>query len=179
MHIDDMTESPDLTHEPLEGEDGLDESQSRISELEAEVASWKETAARERADALNMKARCDREVSRSRALGSSRAVLALLPVLDNLDLALASEGDLRDGVRIIRDQFSTALQGLGVEEVTGEGSDFTPAEHDAMGMVPVTEKEMDGKIVHVIQKGYKLAGSVIRPARVQVGQFVAQDNENN
>lgn len=153
--------------------------ESELEKLQAEVTQFKDLAARSQAELINYKARAEREYARLRALGASRAVLALLPVLDNLDLALQSEGDLRDGVRITKDQFVAALAGLSVEILDPLGEVFNPAEHEAMGLVPVDQQDQDGKVVLVFQKGYRMSGQVIRAAKVHVGQFQKVKTESD
>lgn len=167
-HLDQKatSETPETRGESV----AVDQSDA-LALARQEAAAMKETAARAQAELINYKARAEREQARLRALGGSRTVLALLPVLDNLDRALSQEGDLRDGVKLIRDQFVAALAGLSVEEISPLGEDFSPLEHDAVGMTPVDDQAQDGKIVDVYQKGYRMAGTVIRPARVHVGHY--------
>ncbi len=103
----------------------------------------------------------------------------LLPVLDNLNLAVAaSEQDaslenLRDGVVGVTRSFEHALTNVGVEIVASVGEDFDPELHEAVDMVPV-KAEQDGKIIAEYQRGYKFGDRLLRPARVQVGKGLAQ-----
>jgi molecular chaperone GrpE (heat shock protein) len=102
----------------------------------------------------------------------------LLPVLDNLNLAIAaSEQDpslehLRDGVIGTARSFETALMSVGVESVPGVGSKFDPEMHEAVDMKPVGPDE-DGIITAEYSRGYKLGDRLLRPARVQVGKAIA------
>lgn len=103
----------------------------------------------------------------------------LLPVLDNLNLAVAaSENDsnlehLRDGVIGTARSFEQALMSVGVERVASVGAKFDPELHEAVDMAPV-DPEDDGKIVAEYARGYRFADKLLRPARVQVGKAVAQ-----
>jgi molecular chaperone GrpE (heat shock protein) len=102
----------------------------------------------------------------------------LLPVLDNLNRAVAaSEQDpsldhLRDGVIGTARSFEQALMSVGVETVPGVGSRFDPELHEAVDMKPV-EPEEDGIITAEYSKGYRLGDRLLRPARVQVGKAIA------
>lgn len=103
----------------------------------------------------------------------------LLPVLDNLNLAVAaSEQDasvehLRTGVSGVARVFEQALTSVGVETVASVGSSFDPELHEAVDMVEA-DAEMDGKVTKEYSKGYKFGDRLLRPARVQVGKSVGQ-----
>ncbi|MGQ0542613.1 MAG: nucleotide exchange factor GrpE [Blastocatellia bacterium] len=103
----------------------------------------------------------------------------LLPVLDNLNLAIASsETDasldhLRDGVIGTARSFEQALMSVGVEPVPSIGTDFNPELHEAIDMAEV-DAEQDGKITAEYSRGYKLGNRLLRPARVQVGKGRSQ-----
>ncbi len=103
----------------------------------------------------------------------------LLPVLDNLNLAIAaSETDpeidhLRDGVIGTARSFEQALLSVGVEAVSSVGATFDPELHEAVDMKPV-EPDDDGKVTSEYSKGYKFGERLLRPARVQVGKSMAQ-----
>jgi molecular chaperone GrpE len=104
---------------------------------------------------------------------------ALLPVLDNLNRAVAaSEQDpsldhLRDGVIGTARSFEKALLNVGVETVPGIGAKFDPELHEAVDMKPVDPEE-DGIITAEYSKGYRLGNRLLRPARVQVGKAIAR-----
>ncbi len=102
----------------------------------------------------------------------------LLPVLDNLNLAIAaSETDpsiehLRNGVIGTARSFERALIDVGVEPIASVGMDFDPESHEAVDMAG-TEAENDGKIIAEYSRGYKFGDKLLRPARVQVGKALA------
>jgi molecular chaperone GrpE len=103
----------------------------------------------------------------------------LLPVLDNLNLAIASsETDpsldhLRDGVKGTARSFEQALMSVGVEAVPSIGSRFDPEIHEAIDMAEV-DPELDGTVTAEYSRGYKFGDRLLRPARVQVGKGRAQ-----
>ncbi|MBV9215492.1 MAG: nucleotide exchange factor GrpE, partial [Acidobacteria bacterium] len=99
----------------------------------------------------------------------------LLPVLDNLNLAVeASETDpdvthLRTGVIGTARSFEQALMSVGVEPVKSIGEKFDPELHEAVDVIPVDGDE-DGKIIKEYSKGYRFGDRLLRAARVQVGR---------
>ena len=99
----------------------------------------------------------------------------LLPVLDNLNLAIsASEQDpsvdhLRDGVKGTARSFEQALMSVGVEAVPSIGTRFDPELHEAIDMAEV-DAEQDGIVTSEYSRGYRLGDRLLRPARVQVGK---------
>lgn len=103
----------------------------------------------------------------------------LLPVLDNLNLAVAaSESDpsldhLRNGVIGTARSFEQALLSVGVEAVPSIGVTFDPELHEAIDMAEV-DAEQDGKITAEYSRGYKFGSRLLRPAKVQVGKGRAQ-----
>jgi molecular chaperone GrpE len=105
-------------------------------------------------------------------------LITLLPVLDNLNRAVAaSETDpsvdhLRDGVIGTARSFERALIDVGVELIQSIGTSFDPELHEAVDVVPTSE-ENDGKIVAEYSRGYKFGDRLLRPARVQVGRAMA------
>lgn len=102
----------------------------------------------------------------------------LLPVLDNLNLAIqASETDpdishLRDGVVGTARSFEQALMSVGVEPITSVGAAFDPELHEAVDMKPVEQADA-GKITAEYSRGYRFGDKLLRPARVQVGREMA------
>ena len=157
---------------------------AQLKELKEQYQQMREIAARAQADGINYRNWAEREMTRLKTYGSERAVIAMLPVFDNLERALANaEADphtVKEGVRMVREQFAVALRSLGVTEMDPAGKPFTPAEHDAMGMVPVTEKDQDGLVHTVVRKGFQMSDKVIRPAMVMVSRYTeAPSQEQN
>ncbi len=111
--------------------------------------------------------------------GQFNFLTTLLPVLDNLNLAInASETDasfehLLEGVKGTARSFEQALTSVGVEPVASVGADFNPELHEAVDMIPV-ESDEDDKITAEYSRGYKFGERLLRPARVQVGKAKAQ-----
>jgi molecular chaperone GrpE len=98
-------------------------------------------------------------------------VRELLPVLDNLERALESAGEseqhLAKGVRLVHSELAAVLQRNGIEPFDPTGEPFDPEVHEALSMQPADGAD-PGIVVGVMEKGYKLNGTVLRPARVVV-----------
>ena len=108
------------------------------------------------------------------ATASENVIKDILPVLDDFERALqnmeknGNEADLQ-GVTLIFNKLKDTLKKKGLEEIEAMNADFNTDEHEALTMIPAPEEDKKGKVLDVIQKGYKLNGKVIRFARVVVG----------
>jgi molecular chaperone GrpE len=132
------------------------------------LANWQRAAA----DFQNYKRRVDQEREELGRLASASLIINLLPLVDDLERALQNV-DARlagltwvDGIRLIHRKFQALLEMNGVTEIEADGQTFDPTVHEA---VMFGEGE-DGKVISVVQKGYKLGGRVLRPAMVVVGK---------
>ena len=108
------------------------------------------------------------------ATASENVIKDILPVLDDFERALqnmeknGNEADLQ-GVTLIYNKLKDTLKKKGLEEIEAMDVEFNTDEHEAITMIPAPEEDKKGKVLDVIQKGYKLNGKVIRFARVVVG----------
>jgi molecular chaperone GrpE len=111
--------------------------------------------------------------------GQFNFLTTLLPVLDNLNLAInASETDasfehLLEGVKGTARSFEQALISVGVEPIQAVGAEFNPELHEAVDMVEA-DADGDGKIIAEYSRGYKFGDKLLRPSRVQVGKAMVQ-----
>jgi molecular chaperone GrpE len=135
---------------------------------EAYLANWQRAAA----DFQNYKRRVEQEREEVARLANAALIINLLPLLDDLERALASV-DARlagmtwlDGIRLIERKFQALLEMSGLTEIEADGQDFDPNVHEA---VTFGEGE-ENKVISVVQKGYRLGGRVLRPALVVVGK---------
>jgi len=151
-----------MTDEHLEQEQQPGEEQAvddRLLRLAADFENYKKRAARERTEYI--------------ALANERLVKELLPILDDLERALAAaeqheEAQLEEGVRLTHRSLASLLERQGVKEIATDGK-FDPHVHEALLAQPSEEAEQ-GDVVDVIQKGYTLGDRVVRPARVIVAE---------
>ncbi|MDO8187036.1 nucleotide exchange factor GrpE [Conexibacter sp. JD483] len=159
------------------------EVQQDLDELVAKAAKADEylaLAQRTQADFENFRKRMGRDVAVAQERGIGKLAKELLPALDNLDRALAAaeapgaeggapqpEHHLTSGIKLVHDELLAALSRAGIERFSPAGEKFDPMEHEAMVQQPVEGAE-SGTVVEVYQSGYKLGGTVLRPARVVV-----------
>ena len=102
--------------------------------------------------------------------GAGKLAKELLPALDHLELALKSAGEENDvvkGFAMVRDELLAALGRVGIQAFSPEGEAFDPNEHEAMVQQPAEGAE-PGTVLEVYQRGYRINGAVLRPARVVV-----------
>jgi molecular chaperone GrpE len=142
----------------------------------AVMAEAEDTKLRALADNENFKRRIQRETEEVRKFATESVLADLLPVLDNLALAIEHAGaneackGIVMGVEMTRKIFLDTLKKHGLECVGSCGEAFDPARHDAIGTVCEPERE-DGCVAKVTQAGYVLKGRVIRPAKVLVNKL--------
>jgi molecular chaperone GrpE len=135
------------------------------------------------ADLDNYRKRALRDRDEQIRAASERIVAALLPVLDNLERALATTNEvspLLDGLKQVQTQFRRTLEEFGLKEVIAHsGHPFDPHLHEAVSQTESPEHP-DGVILELLQRGYKLADRLLRPARVVVskGAPVTADSAN-
>jgi molecular chaperone GrpE len=117
--------------------------------------------------------RVEREARREIARSKGQIIAEILPVLDDLDRAIAAAdaggepGALRRGVELVRASFLDRLRALGVERDDPTGHQFDPLRHDAVSVAPGA---VSGSVLATVSPGYRLEGEVLRPARVVVAR---------
>jgi molecular chaperone GrpE len=145
----------------------------RLRETESKSREYLEDAQRNRAELENYRKRMLREQTRIIEQANRSFIAALLPVIDNLEMALESCGDSDDGlargVRMVYEQLMALLHQEGLEEINPQGHRFDPEECEAV-MAVVSDDHEDETVVEVHQKGYKYKGSLLRPARATVSK---------
>ncbi len=168
-----VDESDDVSEEaPVEAM--AEEALVPLAEFEAVSAErdqYLDSLRRLKAEFDNSRKRQERERARILESASEKLVQELLPVLDNLDRALESEGYIREGVRATRDQLADVLANEGLLPVASDGQPFDPNVHEAVMGQPSEDHE-EGTVLQTFQRGYLLNGRAIRPARVVVAKQV-------
>jgi molecular chaperone GrpE len=151
-----------------------EESKESEAALRAERDEYLSLAQRTQADFENYRKRVARESAQAEARGRADIARSLLPVLDNLERALAAAEPIdRDtapnhlvhGVKLVYEELAGVLRGAGIESYSPAGEAFDPDWHEAM----MTRPGEEGQVLEVLEKGYRLDGQVLRPARVVVG----------
>ncbi len=141
-------------------------------------AKFEEAKANLEKETADMRSRLMKSLEDRSKQAQFNFLTTLLPVLDNLNLAVAaSDTDpsiehLRSGVIGTARSFERALIDVGVEPIASIGTDFDPELHEAVDVIPVDGKN-DGKIMAEYARGYRFGDKLLRPARVQVGRAMA------
>ncbi|MGD9630210.1 MAG: nucleotide exchange factor GrpE [Pyrinomonadaceae bacterium] len=149
------------------------------SKLVGVQAKFEEAKANLEKETADMRARLMKTLEDRAKQSQFNFLTTLLPVLDNLNLAVAaSETDpsienLRNGVIGTARSFEQALLSVGVEAVPSIGTDFDPELHEAIDVAEV-DADQDGKVTAEYSRGYKFGSQLLRPAKVQVGRGRAQ-----
>src|SRR3954464_12409584 len=158
---------------PEPAEDGAPVTEAaEAPPAEDEAARYLALAQRTQADFETFRKRAARDAALAADRGMARLAKELLPALDHLDLALrAAEehggGEFAKGIRQIQDELVGALGRVGIQAYSPKGEPFDPSEHEAMASQPVEGAEA-GTVTEVYQQGYRINGTVLRPARVVV-----------
>jgi len=150
--------------------------QAQLASLAAAFESAKEQSLRSQADAQNARRRAEQDVEKAHKFGLERIINDLLPVVDNLERALASTstvgedlGPFVEGIQLTLKSFIDALARHQVLVVDPQGEPFDPQFHEAVSAVPNPDVEPN-TVINVFQKGYTLNGRLIRPAMVVVAK---------
>ncbi len=142
--------------------------------LKQENEKLKDQLLRQMAEFDNYKKRTLKEKAELILNGGERTVVAILPVLDDFERALADKSEdpkaIKEGVQMIYHKFIKSLETLGVKKIETEGKDFDVDFHEAVAMVPGMGDDKKGKVIDCMQTGYMMNERVIRHAKVAVGQ---------
>ena len=166
--------SPEMIEAHLASETCSAESQRCIEQLITEVIAATEARQRALADFKNFQRRASEEEQRMTRIATANAFRVMLPVLDQLQMALQQDVEsvtgeqILEGVRIAGDELLKILCDHGVSVIEPEpGDEFEPLRHEAM-MNMESEEHESGSIVQVLQIGFLLGEQVLRPAKVSV-----------
>ena len=160
------TEAPT---EEEEEKDPLEQAQAEIEQLKTQILY-------KTAEFDNYRKRTLKEKAELILNGGEKAVSAILPVIDDMERALANgektddPAVLREGMELIYNKMMKALESLGVKKIDTDNADFDTDMHEAVAMVPGMGDDKKGKVIDCLQAGYQLNDKVIRHAKVAVGQ---------
>ena len=149
---------------------------TKEEQLSQDLASEKDKFLRLFAEFENYKRRTSKERVELFKTANQEVLLAMLPVLDDFDRAIAEikktdDNILIQGVELIQEKLKSTLVSKGLEEVEIKAGDTFDADFaEAITQIPAPSAKMKGKIVDVIEKGYKLGDKIIRFPKVVIGQ---------
>lgn len=148
----------------------LAQAEARIAELQQERDRLQDQVARTLADMQNLRRQTQRQREESRGLLLGQLVSEFLPILDNLERAAQSSGDLeelRKGLAMIHAMFMGCLERHGVERVAAEGRPFDPTQHEAL-MIDPRDDVAPGTVTAEIEPGFRIGERIVRIAKVRV-----------
>ena len=157
-----INESHENQVEDIKLEDQLKEEKDKFLRLFAEFENYKRRTAKERIELFST--------------ASEEVMISLLPILDDFDRASVEiEKDLENetlkGVLLINNKLFDSLKSKGLSLVdVKKGDEFNADDHEAVTQIPAPSKDMVGKIIDIIEKGYKLGEKVIRYPKVVIGK---------
>lgn len=158
-----------------------------VADFEQQITAAKKEAAdnydrfiRVTADLENFRRRTVREKDELRQFAAGRVLEDLLPVIDNLALAItaakAPNADLKNlvgGIGMVYDQFKNSLNSHGLKEINPIGQVFDPNQHESISSQPSKDVK-EGSVLQVVRTGYTLNGRLLRPASVVVSSGPAK-----
>jgi molecular chaperone GrpE len=171
---EEKSEKKETTEEKQDEKADESKEKDPLEEAEKQIADLKDKYLRSVAEFDNFKKRTLKEKADLILNGGERTVTALLPVLDDMERALADKSDdpkaIREGVKMIYNKFIKSLETLGVKKIETDGKDFNTDFHEAVAMVPGMGDDKKGKVIDCLQAGYTMNDKVIRHAKVAVAQ---------
>jgi len=162
VEIDKNAEQAENQVEEVNLEDQIKEEKDKFLRLFAEFENYKRRTAKERIELFST--------------ASEEVMISLLPVLDDFDRASAEiekdkDNEILKGVLLIKNKLSDCLKSKGLSLIeVNKGDEFNADNHEAVTQIPAPSKDMKGKIIDVIEKGYKLGEKVIRYPKVVIGK---------
>ena len=143
-------------------DDQIKEEKDKFLSLFAEFENYKRRTAKERIELFST--------------ASEEVMISLLPVLDDFDRASVEiekdkDNEILKGVLLIKNKLFDSLKSKGLDLIeVKKGDEFNADDHEAVTQIPAPNKKMQGKIIDVIEKGYKLGEKVIRYPKVVIGK---------
>ena len=174
---DESEDSEGGSEEELEATEAR--ADSKINKLRKELEQTKKEKQenqdgwqRAKADYVNALKRFEDEKRSAVELGTLKAAMAFLPVIDSLERA-KSAGELPEGFAGILKQLEAAASKLGLEQFGEIGESFDPMHHEALGQDQTEDAGEDEKVTAILESGWKLGDYIVRPAKVRVSSLVA------
>lgn len=168
---DDQQEVNPNNPQDQDSQNEIEQLKNKIEELEAAAVTQKDMYLRQVAEFDNTKKRLKKEQDELAQYANEKLIMELLPVFDNLTMALEHAKDASDpvvsGVELTLKQLKQAFEKFNVQEITGENETFNPNCQEAISTQEAPELG-SGKVIKVLRKGYLLGNKVLRAALVIV-----------
>ena len=182
MKTANSAETVNETTSQMEGGDNMAEATEAASAnmsveptLEEQIAAWRDKYLRLQAEFDNFRKRTIKEKMELVERGSEGAWKAILPILDDMERAVAASAKsedinaLREGETLVMKKFESVLQAQGITRIECVGQPFNEEEQEAVARFAAAE-DMRGKVIDCVQQGYKMGEHVLRYAKVVVGE---------
>jgi molecular chaperone GrpE len=174
IQSDAQTENQETTsaNQQSEIDNQIDALKTQLAEAQAKAQEYLDALQRERADFVNYRRRVEQEKEQMGQWTTGETVKKLLPVLDDLELALSNrpaDEPWANGVELVYRKFQSILEKEGVVRIEAEGKPFDPNLHEAIMQEP-SETHESGAVAAVLRQGYMHGERVLRPALVKVAQ---------
>ncbi len=166
----------EVNADAVQAENEADITTNKIDDLEKALEKEKKEYLFLMAEFDNFRKRTLKEKSELVKTAGEQSLKGMLPILDDFERGLKAAADatdveaVREGMELIYNKFIKYLDQNGVKAMDPEERDFDTEKHEAISVVPVPDKELKGKILDTVQKGYTINGKVMRHAKVVVGQ---------
>jgi len=154
----------------------VEELEQKVAEKDRLIQEYLGKYRQASAEFEEARLRLRREISKDVERARRDVLSEVLDVVDNLDRAIdagrqaANPEGLLQGVEMVRRQFLSKLEGLGVIPIVTEGARFDPQLHEAISTVPAASADQDGTVIGVVRRGYRIGEDVLRPAAVAVAK---------
>jgi len=154
----------------------VEELEQKVAEKDKQIQEYIAKYRQASTEFDEMRRRLRREISKDIERTRREILSELLEVVDNLERALEaakrspSADALLEGVDMVRRQFLSKLEGLGVKPIESGDGRFDPSLHEAVSTVPAASPDEDGMVVGIIRRGYRIGDDVLRPAAVAVAK---------
>lgn len=160
-----------VTNKPIENGDDDDASDNLADDLEKKFDELNDSYLRLHAEFDNYRRRTMKEKADLLKTGNEKAILGVLPIVDDFERALPNiPDDVKPGIELIYHKFANFLTQNGVKEIQVLGEALDTDKHEAITTIPASSDEDKDKIIDCVQKGYTLNDKVIRFAKVIVAK---------
>jgi len=177
----EVLNSAEQQTESAQDENAQEETQeetveAKLAKSEAEAADLKDRLLRQMAEFDNYRKRTMKEKAEIILNGSAGVVTDILPVIDDLERAIANSAKtddlstLKEGIELIYNKLMHILEQKGLQKISPKNEPFDTDFHEAIAMIPAPSEDLKGKVLDCAIDGYKLNDKVLRHAKVAVGE---------
>ena len=172
----EQDETPAQDNDPKQEETPQETAEDKLARSEAEIADLKDRLLRQMAEFDNYRKRTMKEKADIILNGSAGVVTDILPVIDDLERAIANSAKsedfsaLKEGIELIYNKLMHILEQKGLQKISPKNEPFDTDFHEAIAMIPAPSEDLKGKVLDCAIDGYKLNDKVLRHAKVAVGE---------